>query len=46
MRFFSKSQVFPTFLNVRLVVLYNFERYYVAKKAHHDLNLVFDPNEA
>jgi len=31
---------------MRLIVLYNFERYYIAKKAHHELNLVFDPNEA
>ena len=31
---------------MRLIVLYNFERYYIAKKAHHDLDLVFDPNEA
>ena len=45
-RYSSKSQVFRTFLIMRLIVLYNFERYYLVKKAHHDLNLVFDPNEA
>jgi len=31
---------------VRLIVLYNFERYHVMRRVYHDLNLVFDPNKA
>ena len=46
MRYFSKSQVFRTFLIVRLIVLYKFERYYIAKKVQYVLDLVFNTNEA
>ena len=31
---------------MRLIVLYNIERYYVTKKAYYVPNLVFDTNEA
>ena len=45
-RYLSYSQVFRTFLNVRLIVLYNNERYDVAKKVHYVLDLVLNTNEA
>ena len=40
------SQVFRTFLTMRLVALYNFERYYSANKVNYVHDLVFNTNEA